>query len=197
MATDAVAIARRRDVWRLAAIEMLIAPLDEPFLAFVIARAAASGGRAAVTAQALAISAMVGGVGGSLAVARSGVSRAVLHVGYGAMVVGTLAVVAVPSLPGTAAGVTAVGVGMAIIWSDLHVRTLRTVPGRSATVSIVVGTLGSAAATVPILVGVLADGIGLTAGLAVYVGVAVLLAVVGRPGRAEAPAFPDLADDSR
>src|SRR5262249_20718662 len=79
------------------------------------------------------------------------------------------------------AAMAAVGVGMAIIWSDLHVRTLRAVPGRSATVSIVVGTIGSAGALRPVFVGVLGDPVGLGSGLAGYVAVAGARALVGRP----------------
>lgn len=193
---DAVTVARRRDVWRIAVLEMLIAPLDEPFLAFVVARAAA-GDRAAWAAQVLAVAVMVGGVGGSLLVARIGARPIVLRLGLAAMFASTVLAAASSAWAVSAVAMTALGVGMAVVWADVHVRTLRTVPGRSATVSIVAGTLGSASALVPVLVGLLADRAGLGAGLLVYVGVAGLLALVGRPAPAADADCPVDPDDDR
>jgi MFS family permease len=181
---DAAAIARRRDVWRLAALEMLIAPLDEPYLAFVVARAAAGGGRAGWTAQALALAVMLGGLGGSVLVARVGASAQLLRAGLLAMLASTLLAAASAAWVVSAMAMVALGAGMAVVWADVHVRTLRTVPGRSATVSVVAGTLGSASALIPVAAGVLADRAGLGTGLVVYVVVAALLALVGRPRRA-------------
>jgi MFS family permease len=192
MLSDAVDIARRRDVWRLAAIEMLIAPLDEPFLAFVVARQA-TGGHADSTAQLLALAVMVGGIAGSLVVVRIGNGPTMLRVALGAMLAGTVVAAGRGAAVADAAAMLAVGAGMAVVWSDLHVRTLRAVPGRSATVSIVVGTIGSASALVPVLVGLIADRAGLGAGLVVYVAVAASLAVVGRPRRVPAPSDPSAA----
>lgn len=194
---DAATIARRRDVWHLAAVEMLLSPLDEPFLAFAIARSA-NNGATAWSAQALAVAVMGGGVAGSVVVARIGGGRTTQRASVGAMVAGTALVAVDAAWPATAVGLAGVGFGMAGIWADLHVRILRTVPGRSATVSIVVGTLGSAGALVPVLAGVLADRAGLDAALAVYVAVAVALAVVGMPATAladEHTASPAAADD--
>jgi MFS family permease len=186
--TEAVRIARRRDVWRLAAIEMLVTPLDEPFLAFVVARAATGEGTEA-SAQVIAVAVMVGGVVGSVVVARFGATAGLVRAGLAAMLAGTVLVVATPTVAGAAVAMGVAGWGMAVVWSDLHVRTLRTVPGRSATVSIVVGTIASASALVPVLVGVLADSAGLAAALVVYVAIAAALAIVGRPRRT-VEAFP-------
>ena len=106
------------------------------------------------------------------------------------MLASTVIAAASPLWWTAAVAMLALGVGMAVVWADVHVRTLRTVPGRSATVSIVAGTLGSASAVVPVLAGVLADRAGLGVGLVLYVVVAAALAVVGRPRAAP------IADDA-
>jgi MFS family permease len=187
MIVEAFVVARRRDVLRLAVLEMLISPLDEPLLAFVVARAAA-GGRSEGIAQVLAVAVMVGGVGGSLVVARIGVSPCVRHVGPVVLLIGTVVSVAAPSIVAGIAGMLAVGAGLAIVWAEIHLRALTLVPGRAATVATVVGTIASAAAFVPVLSGVLADRGGLTAGLTIYVAVAALIVVAG--GRGSPPSRP-------
>ncbi len=173
---DAVTVAKRRDVWRLAAIEMLISPLDEPFLAFVVARAAA-GGRSEGIAQLLAVAVMAGDLGGSLVVGRFGVTARIRRYGPLVLFAGTAVAVALPALVTGVVGMAVAGAGLSIVWTDVHLRTLTVVPGRAATVSTVVGTLGSISALVPVVAGVLADRAGLTAGLLVYLGVAAAIAV--------------------
>ena len=101
-------------------------------------------GRSGRSAQALAVATMLGGVVGSVAVARLGLRPGVQRAGLATMLVGTVLAAASSAWLAAAAAMVAVGVGMAVVWADVHMRTLRTVPGRSATVSVVVGTLGSA-----------------------------------------------------
>ncbi|MEO5901792.1 MAG: MFS transporter [Ilumatobacteraceae bacterium] len=176
---EAIVIGRRRDVRRLAVLEMLISPLDEPLLAFVVARAAA-GGRAEGIAQILAVAVMVGGLGGSLLVGRIGISERTRRIGPLVLLAGTVVSVAMPSVVAGTLGMVGVGGGMAIVWADVHLRSLTVVPGRAATVSTVIGTIGSAAAFAPVLSGTLADRGGLTAGLTVYVVVAAAIVFVVR-----------------
>ncbi|MCU1504046.1 MAG: hypothetical protein JWM12_3400 [Ilumatobacteraceae bacterium] len=185
MVAEAIVVARRRDVWHLAAIEALIAPLDEPLLAFVVARAAADSASEAV-AQLLAVAVVVGGVGGSILVGRVGISPRTRRRGPFVILVGTAAAVLPMSVVVQAVGMAAVGGGLAILWADVHLRTLTLVPGRAATVSTVVGVIGTAAAFVPVITGALADRGGLRVGLIVYLAVAA--AVLVAAPRDEPPA---------
>jgi hypothetical protein len=75
-------------------------------------------------------------------------------------------------------GLAAVGAGTAVVWAKVHHRSLTLVPGRSATVSTVVGLLATPALGVPVAMGVVADSLSLTAALAGTAVLAVPLAVM-------------------
>ena len=186
---DALAIARRRDVWRLAGIEVLLSPLDEPLVAFVIARAAAGGlaqgagtstqGAAGGLAQLLAVAAVVGGLGGSVLVARRGLPRSPL-LGPVALAGGAVAAAVTDGFVVNLLAMGAVGVGMGLVWAALHHRLLTIVPGRSGTVSTVVGVASSAGALILPVLGAVADAWGLTAALSGYAVFALLIVVQAR-----------------
>ena len=94
---EAWTVAGRRDVQHLAVVELLLAPLDEPLLAFVIARAATGGGSGAAT-QAIAVATMAGGVGGSLLVGRVGMTPRLRTMGALTLLVGTVLAVLAPAV---------------------------------------------------------------------------------------------------
>jgi MFS family permease len=171
---DVLAVARRRDVLQIAAAELLLNPLDEPFLAFVVARAAAGsadvGSRA--VAQLLAAAVVAGGLAGSVTVARRGLTPAVRRIGPATLFVGAALTPLTRLLVIEAIAMALVGAGMALAWAAIHHRMLTVVPGRTATVSSVVGLLDTPALIVPVVVGVIADHAGLTAALTIYVALA-------------------------
>jgi fucose permease len=78
-----------------------------------------------------------------------------------------------PWIPGI--GLALVGFGMALVWADVHHRTLIAERGRSATVSGIVGVMATPAALVPVGVGLIADTTSLTVGLWCYVALAIPL----------------------
>jgi fucose permease len=80
-------------------------------------------------------------------------------------VAGAVGVAAGPPRAVQLAAMTAMGLGTALVWARVRHRTLTVIPGRAATVSSLVGTFSGVAAIVPPAVGLLADRVGLTAGL--------------------------------
>jgi len=181
---ETVAVARNGAVWRLVVVEMLLGPLDEPLLAFVVARAAAESPAGAQTgaalAQLLAGAGTIGGLAASALVERRGVRPALRRIGPWLMVAGTGAATLDATLAVGSLAMLAVGAGMGIVWADLHVRLLTVVPGRTATVSTLVGAVGTVGALVPALTGVLADRAGLDAALGAYTVLCLMLVVAVR-----------------
>lgn len=192
---SARSLLRHRELWLLTAAEFALLPLDEAFLGFAVARAAAEGEGAA--AQLLAGGVVAGGLVGAAVVSRRGLDRRLVASGCGLLVVGA-AVTAAP-LPSVAtiAGLVFVGLGTAIVWAKVHHRTLTLAPSRSATVPTMVGLLSTPALLVPVAMGVTADRLSITSALvgAALLAIplaAVVLALGG--GRVE-PAELDALDD--
>lgn len=154
---------RHRELWLLAAAEFALLPLDEAFLGFAVARAAAEGDNA--PAQLLAAGVTLGGLTGTALVARRGLDRPLVAVGCGLLVGGALATAAPLAMPLTIAALALVGAGTAVVWAKVHHRTLTLVPSRSATVPTMVGMLSTPALLVPVAMGVTADRVSITAAL--------------------------------
>lgn len=192
---SARSLLRHRELWLLTAAEFALLPLDEAFLGFAVARAAAEGEGAA--AQLLAGGVVAGGLVGAAVVSRRGLDRRLVASGCGLLVVGA-AVTAVPwPTAATIAGLVCVGLGTAIVWAKVHHRTLTLAPSRSATVPTMVGLLSTPALLVPVAMGVTADRLSITTALvgAALLAIplaAVVLALGG--GRVE-PAELDTLDD--
>lgn len=173
---SAVGLARRPEVLLLVAAEAILTPLDEAFLGFAVARAAADG--VGPAAQVLAGGLTAGGIVGALVVARRGISRGAVRWGAAALVLGAGAA-AVPSpVAAQVAAMAVLGAGTAVVWAKVHHRMLTVVPGRSATVPTVVGVLSTPALAVPVAMGVLSDAAGVTVTLALTATLAVPLAGV-------------------
>jgi fucose permease len=167
---------RHRELWLLTAAEFALLPLDEAFLGFAVARAAAEGDNAA--AQLLAAGVTVGGLAGAAVVSRRGIDRRLVVLGCSALVVGAMTTAAPLAMPLTIAALALVGAGTAVVWAKVHHRTLTLVPSRSATVPTMVGLLSTPALLVPVAMGVTADRVSITAALTGTALLAVPLAAV-------------------
>lgn len=192
---SARSLLRHRELWLLTAAEFALLPLDEAFLGFAVARAAAEGEGAA--AQLLAGGVVAGGLVGAAVVSRRGLDRRLVASGCGLLVVGAAVTAAPWPTAATIAGLVCVGLGTAIVWAKVHHRTLTLAPSRSATVPTMVGLLSTPALLVPVAMGVTADRLSITTALvgAALLAVplaAVVLALGG--GRVE-PAELDTLDD--
>jgi predicted MFS family arabinose efflux permease len=176
------AVLRDRRVWWLGFFALLTAPLDEDFLAFVLAFLEQVRGLSASAATFVALVSVSGGVVAFTVGARlvRGLSdRRVMVLCALTMTGGAVAIVAVPSLATTLLGAFAVGVGLNLCWLALQHRTLTLRPGQAGTTMALVNTIEFAAFAVPIAIGALADAAGLATGLWAYALVpAALLALV-------------------
>lgn len=192
---SARSLLRHRELWLLTAAEFALLPLDEAFLGFAVARAAAEGEGAA--AQLLAGGVVAGGLVGAAVVSRRGLDRRLVASGCGLLVVGAAVTAAPWPTAATIGGLVCVGLGTAIVWAKVHHRTLTLAPSRSATVPTMVGLLSTPALLVPVAMGVTADRLSITTALvgAALLAIplaAVVLALGG--GRVE-PAELDTLDD--
>lgn len=154
---------RQRELWLLTAAEFALLPLDEAFLGFAVARAAAEGDDAA--AQLLAGGVVVGGLVGAAVVSRRGIDRSLVIIGCVLLLIGALTTAAPLATPFTIAALALVGAGTAVVWAKVHHRTLTMVPSRSATVPTMVGLMSTPALLVPVAMGVEADRVSITAAL--------------------------------
>jgi MFS family permease len=178
---DGLALLRRRDVQRLAAVEFLLAPLDEALLGFAVARLIGAGH--GHTSQLLAVGVFVGGLAGSGLVSAAGLSDRIRRVGPVVLLAGTLLVAPDRGAVVGTAAMSLVGFGMALTWASVHQQMLVVERGRSATVSAVVGIIATPAALVPVAIGLVADRTTITVGLWGYTLVALALVAVA-PSRA-------------
>jgi hypothetical protein len=119
---------RQRELWLLTAAEFALLPLDEAFLGFAVARAAAEGDDAA--AQLLAGGVVVGGLVGAAVVSRRGIDRSLVIIGCVLLLIGALTTAAPLATPFTIAALALVGAGTAVVWAKVHHRTLTMVPSR-------------------------------------------------------------------
>ncbi len=173
---DAWRLARSRDVMLLAGAELLMIPLDEAFLGFAVARLTER--HIGASAQALAVTLVIGGVTGAAMVGRLGLRPPLVRGAAAALVAGAVVAAAPPWPAVQAAGMLAFGFGTAVAWARVHHRALSLEPGRSGTVSTVVGVLATPAVLVPAGVGWLADRTSLTVALVACAALAVPLAVI-------------------
>ncbi len=157
-------LVRTREVLLLAVAELILLPLDEAFLGFAVARLVEDGFGAA--AQVLAGGAVVGGIGGSLVIARRGLDRRRTAVALVAMAVGALIAATPIGVVGQTLGMAALGFGTALVWAKVHHRMLTVVPGRSATVPTLVSVLATPALVLPVAMGAAADRWSITVALA-------------------------------
>lgn len=155
-------------VWRLGLISLLIGPLDEALLGFLIAYLQQGRGLSQTTATLAGGAFVVGGILAYTVVAprlhqRS--DRSVLVASAVAMAVSLAVVVGVPATWVIVPAGLAFDVGLSCGWLVLQHQALTLVPGRAGTVGAMVSTIEMGGAVIPLLIGVVADRYGLAAGL--------------------------------
>jgi predicted MFS family arabinose efflux permease len=173
------AVARDRRVWFYAALAVLLGPLDEPFLAFLIAYAERDRSLPAPAAVALAMCSVAGSVVGY---GFHGLRRhgpgATLTRPAAAMAAAAALIVVVPWVPLIGLAAFAFGVALASFWIVAQARILTLRPGQTGSVKAVISTIEFAAFGLPVLYGVAADAYGVRAGLACYAATALALALL-------------------
>jgi FSR family fosmidomycin resistance protein-like MFS transporter len=168
-------IVRDRRVWVYGAMAALLGPLDEPFLAFLIARLQRTDGLSAAGATAIAMVTIVGALIGSAQQARHAPPTPPLMRPAITVAVAVTLVAVAPSALLVLPGALVFGFGIIGFWTALQARVLKLRPGQAGTVSAVVSTIEFSGFLIPIGIGVVVDMYGLRAGLACYAVLAGLL----------------------
>jgi MFS family permease len=171
-------------VWWVGACAFLVSPLDESFLAFLIAKLQQTNGMSLPAATLVATATIVGtaaGFGLAPRLRQASVSSGAVLLVAGAMIAGTA-----PWPPVIVVGALVFGFGLARAWMAVKIRAIAIRPERRGTVSAVVSTIEFTGFVLPLAAGVVADRYGLTAGLACYVAMAAVLVGVGYASKARA-----------
>ncbi len=171
---DVLDIARDGRAWRLGIIALLFTLLDETFLAFTIAFTHRVHHTAIAVATLVGSTLVAGGVAGYALASRrrhSSSARRVLTMSAVALTASAAVMATAPSLALLALAALAFGFASAWFWNTLQALTLRLRPGRSGTVSAVVGTIEFAGFPLPVAIGWLADHAGLRAAMFAFVAV--------------------------
>jgi MFS family permease len=162
-------------VWLAGAAGMLLGPLDEPLLAFLIAHLELARGLTEAGATLIAALTVAGEFAGYATLRRH---PGALAVDSTLLAVSTTALVVAPEPITAALAAVAVGVFLIRVWIDLQARTLTLRPGQAGTVKATVSTIETAGWTLPLLAGAIADAVDVTAGLATYAVIAWAFALV-------------------
>jgi fucose permease len=104
--------------------------------------------------------------------------RAVLLALGAVVAVAVALLVAAPLVPALAAAAVAFGFAGAVFYTILQDALFALHPGQAGTTGAVTGTIGLVGLAYPVLVGAVADAHGLTAGLALYAAVPVVMLVL-------------------
>ncbi|HEV2767520.1 MAG TPA: MFS transporter [Acidimicrobiales bacterium] len=168
-----VSVLRDPGVWLVGLGVMLLGPLDEPMLAFLIAHLQQARGLTETGATLIAALSVVGALAGYATLRRW---TSALASDAALLALATSALVAAPDAL-TASGVSLlVGVFLVRVWVALQARVLRVRPGQAGTVKAVVALVETTGWGLPLLAGAVADRTNVTAGLAAYAAVAWALA---------------------
>ena len=168
-----VSVLRDPSVWLVGLGVMLLGPLDEPMLAFLIAHLQQARGLTETGATLIAALSVVGALAGYATLRRW---TSALASDAALLALATSALVAAPDAL-TASGVSLlVGVFLVRVWVALQARVLRVRPGQAGTVKAVVALVETTGWGLPLLAGAVADRTNVTAGLAAYAAVAWALA---------------------
>jgi FSR family fosmidomycin resistance protein-like MFS transporter len=175
------AVARDPRVWFFAAVAVLLGPLDEPFLAFVIAFAQEERGLSASAALGVAFCSVAGTLVGFAAraarpSARAGGGR--LGPPAAGIAAAAVTIVLAPWTWLLVAAAFGFGVALAGFWNTTHARILTLRPGQTGTVKAFITTIEFAGFGLPIAYGAVADAAGVAAGLACYAATACALAAL-------------------
>jgi MFS transporter, FSR family, fosmidomycin resistance protein len=166
------AVAKDARVLRLAAIWALSAALEAPFLGFLIANLEETRHVSAAAATALVVAVVAGGMATytALAVVRRPFStRSRLVVASVGLLVTTVVMVGVPWTAVVGLAGAGFGAAGALLWVALQATTYRLRPGQVGTTQAVISGLSTVSVTIPPLVGVAADRLGLGAAMWLFV----------------------------
>jgi predicted MFS family arabinose efflux permease len=171
-------VLRDRRVWYFAAVALLLGPLDEALLAFLIAFSEQARGLSPTAAVAIGMCTIAGSVVGFLARSVHRGAAPTMTRPACVMAVSTVGLVVFPWPPLLAASAFTFGVAMAMFWTTVHAGILQLRPGQAGSVNAVVSTVEFSGFVLPILFGVVADRAGVRAGMSCYALTAVALALL-------------------
>lgn len=177
------AVLRDPAVWTLGVIGLLMNPFDEPLAGFTIALLEQERGASAAAASLVAFVGVSGGVLAFTVLARRLQAVAddrLLAGSAAAMTAAALTIAFVPVLPVVALAALVASVGLSLAWLAVQHRSLTLRPGQVGTTKAVLGTIESTGFWIPVAVGALADGAGLTAALASYGALGAVMVVLAR-----------------
>jgi hypothetical protein len=177
-------IIRTPAVWWVGLCALLVSPLDEAFLAFLIAKLQRADGMSLAVATAISMATIVGsaiGFGLAPRLRTPSLVRGATMITLGALGAGLA-----PWPPMIVAGSLLFGFGIARAWMAVKIRAIAIWPERRGTVSAVVSTIEFTGFVLPFLAGIVADRYGLIAGLVCYVLIALALLAVAYASRARA-----------
>lgn len=190
-----VEVLRDRRVWSLAAAEMLISLIDEPYLAFLILFLEQVRRAPAPVALAITFADLLGSALGSYVAAPAlRRSRAVLPAAGFGLAAAVTGLVLTPWLPLQFAMSAVVGLCSSVIWVAIQGRTLGLRAGQAGTTAAVTGTIALVGLPFPWVVGAVADRSGLLAAMSLYIGAAVVLALF-LLGMSQRPGTNGVGDD--
>ena len=152
-------------VWVMGLIGLLMVPFDEPLVGFTIALLEQERGASAATATVVAFVGIFGGVLAFTVLARrfEGVpDHRLLLWSVVTMTAGAVTIAVVPVLAVVAVAGLVTGIGLNLAWLAVQHRSLLLRPGQVGTTKAVLGAIESTGSWLPIGVGAVADGAGLT-----------------------------------
>jgi hypothetical protein len=184
------AVAKDARVLRLAGIWTLSAALEAPFFGFLLANLDESGRASAAAATVLVVAVIGGGMAtyAALAVVHRPFSARWQLVGSSAaLALTTVVMVATPWIPVIGLAGVGFGVSTALLWVTLQATTYRLRPGQVGTTQAVISGLSTVSVTIPPVVGVVADRLGLGAAMWLFVlaPLGILLLALTSRGRSE------------
>ena len=175
------AVTRDRRVWWCASVALLLGPLDEPFLAFLIAHLERNQGLDAWLATAIVVASVAGNLLGFVQTGRAGHVPGPNALRRNAAVLALTTVIAVTApWPFVVVAIFVSGWATAHFFIALMDRIVTLHPGRLGTVQAAVTTVEFSGFALIIAFGAAADAFGVAAGLACYAACAVALWVVAR-----------------
>jgi predicted MFS family arabinose efflux permease len=174
-------VVRDRRLWVVGALSMLLAPFDEPFVAFTIALLEQGRGLSAGTASIVAVVGMSGGLVAFAFVAprlQERRDRRLLMASGMAMGTASLLIASVPFVPLVAAAAFAASVALNLAWLAVQHRTLALRPGQVGTAKAVVSAIELTGLALPVGIGAVADRAGLSGALGVYAFLGLAIVVI-------------------
>jgi predicted MFS family arabinose efflux permease len=172
-------VTRDRRVWFYAGVALLLGPLDEPFLAFLIAFARDVRSLSSAAAVAIAMCSVAGSVVGFARRTSSATATPLVRPAT-VMAAAAVVLVVLPWPLTMAAAAFVFGLGLASFWNTAQAQILQLRPGQTGTVKAVITTIEFAAFGLPIAYGAVADAMGVAAGLSCYAATAIALALLSR-----------------